>query len=238
MLEIQKVEIAQKTAEVKTDLDQVEPAVIEAQQAVKCIRKQHLVEVRSMGAPPPVIKLALESICLLLGENATDWKAIRSVIIRDNFISTIVNFDADDISDDIRENMKRKYLSNPDYTFEKVNRASLACGPLVKWAIAQLMYADMLKRVEPLRNELQALENAATEKQNDADEMYALITNLEQSISSYKEEYAQLISQAEAIKNDLKHVQDKVDRSMSLLKSLGIERDRSEFSKLRFGIIQ
>ena len=44
---------------------------------------------------------------------------------------------------------------------------------------------------------------------------------LEKSINSYKEEYAQLISQAEAIKNDLKHVQDKVDRSMSLLKSLG-----------------
>ena len=43
---------------------------------------------------------------------------------------------------------------------------------------------------------------------------------------SYKEEYAQLISQAEAIKNDLKHVQDKVDRSMSLLKSLGIEQER------------
>ena len=56
LLEIQKVEIAKKTQEVKTDLDQVEPAVIEAQQAVKCIRKQHLVEVRSMGAPPPVIR--------------------------------------------------------------------------------------------------------------------------------------------------------------------------------------
>ena len=122
--------------------------------------------------------------------------------------------------------MKSKYLSNPDYTFEKVNRASLACGPLVKWAIAQLMYADMLKRVEPLRNELLALENAAMEKQQEADEMTAVIAKLEKSISSYKEEYAQLISQAEAIKNDLKHVQDKVDRSMSLLKSLGIERDR------------
>merc|ERR1719210_989300 len=88
------------------------------------------------------------------------------------------------------------------------------------------MYADMLKRVEPLRNELLALENAAETKQRDADEMSAVISKLEKSINSYKEEYAQLISQAEAIKNDLKHVQDKVDRSMSLLKSLGIEQER------------
>lgn len=69
LLEVQKVGIAEKTLEVQVDLDQVEPAVIEAQQAVKCIRKQHLVEVRSMGAPPPIIKFALESICLLLGKH-------------------------------------------------------------------------------------------------------------------------------------------------------------------------
>lgn len=41
-------------------------------------------------------------------------------------------------SDEVREKMKSRYLSNPDYNFEKVNRASLACGPMVKWAIAQV----------------------------------------------------------------------------------------------------
>lgn len=91
-----------------------------------------------MGNPPPAVKLALESICLLLGEQATDWRTIRGVIIKDNFISTIVNFSTEDISDDIRKIMVSKYLSNPDYNFEKVNRASLACGPLVKWSIAQV----------------------------------------------------------------------------------------------------
>ena len=34
--------------------------------------------------------------------------------------------------------MKTRYLSNPEYNFEKVNRASMACGPMVKWAIAQV----------------------------------------------------------------------------------------------------
>ena len=54
---------------------QVEPAVEEAQQAVKGIRKNQLVEVRSMASPPVMVKLALEAICILLGENAgTDWK--------------------------------------------------------------------------------------------------------------------------------------------------------------------
>jgi len=34
--------------------------------------------------------------------------------------------------------MMTKYVTNAEYNFEKVNRASQACGPLVKWAIAQV----------------------------------------------------------------------------------------------------
>jgi hypothetical protein len=66
--------------------------------AVKSIKKQHLVEVRSMANPPAVVKVALESICLLLGENTTEWRTIRSVTMRENFISTIVNFNTEDIT--------------------------------------------------------------------------------------------------------------------------------------------
>lgn len=34
--------------------------------------------------------------------------------------------------------MKKNYMSNPNFNYEMVNRASLACGPMVKWAIAQV----------------------------------------------------------------------------------------------------
>ena len=64
---------------------------------MKSIKKQHLVEMRSMANPPAAVKLALESICLLLGESTTDWKQIRSIIMRENFIPTIVNFSAEEI---------------------------------------------------------------------------------------------------------------------------------------------
>lgn len=234
-LAIQTVAINQKRDDVMADLAQVEPAVIDAQNAVKSIKKQHLVEVRSMANPPAVVKLALESICLLLGENASDWKSIRAVIMRDNFINTIVsNFSTDDITDEVREKMKSRYLCNPDYNFEKVNRASMACGPMVKWAIAQIEYADMLKRVEPLRDELHSLERQAETNKLKGEEVKNLIAQLEQSIASYKEEYAQLISQAQAIKTDLENVQGKVDRSIALLKSLVIERERWETTSETF----
>ena len=141
--------------------------------------------------------------------------------------------------------MNTKYMNNPDYNFEKVNRASLACGPMVKWAIAQvcivcslllrnckfhlqLNYSDMLNRVEPLRNELSDLEASANSTRQKNDEVFKLIGELEKSIQRYKEEYAVLISQAQAIKTDLASVEAKVERSVALLKSLGGERGRWE----------
>jgi hypothetical protein len=45
-------------------------------------------------------------------------------------------------SEDIRQKMQ-VYLDNPEYNFERVNRASQACGPLVKWAIAQVSDRNM-----------------------------------------------------------------------------------------------
>ena len=68
----------------------------------------------------------------------------------------------------------------------------------------------MLKRVEPLRNELKELETQAEENRLKGDEVNKLIQGLEQSISKYKEEYAVLISQAQAIKADLAAVEAKV----------------------------
>ena len=106
--------------------------------------------------------------------------------------------------------MSKKYLSNPDYTFEKINKASQACGPMVKWAIAQVSYAEMLRKVDPLRQELSSLETQAAENQKKADETNKLIADLEASIATYTAEYAQLISQAQSIKTDAELVEAKV----------------------------
>ena len=59
------------------------------------IKKQHLVEVRSLNNPPEVVKTALESICTLLGERDTAWKTMRQIIMKENFIPSIVNFDTE-----------------------------------------------------------------------------------------------------------------------------------------------
>ena len=226
-LEKQEQEVSQRKEVVLKDLARAEPAVVEAQQSVSNIKRQHLTEVRSMGNPPSGVKLALESVCTLIGHKADNWKAIQAIVRRDDFIASIVNYDNErQMTPALRKKMRDHYLSNDDFTFEKVNRASKACGPLVQWVEAQVNYSEILDRVGPLRNEVEILEEKALETKASAKAIEEKITSLENSIAAYKAEYAELISETQEIKAEMSRVQFKVDRSVRLLDSLSQERSR------------
>lgn len=68
-----------------------------------------------------------------------------------------------------------------------------------------------------MRNELQKLEDDAKDNKTKAEEVEQMIRDLEASIARYKEEYAVLISEAQAIKADLAAVEAKVQPQHSRL---------------------
>ncbi|GJE87844.1 dynein heavy chain protein 1 [Phanerochaete sordida] len=227
--------IEQRRAVVMADLADAEPAVLDAQAAVSNIKRQHLQEVRTMANPPEAVKLAMESVCTLLGHKIDSWRTVQGIIRRDDFIQRIVNFDTtNQMTRQLRELMKKEFLSRPSFTYETVNRASKACGPLVKWAIAQVRFSEILDKVEPLRNEVQSLEDQAEQTKQQAGMIIKMISELESSIERYKEEYAALIRETQAIAGEMERVQSKVDRSMKLLESLSSEKSRWELGSRTF----
>jgi len=160
-LEKQNEEIGIKKAKAYEDLAKAEPAVEEAKKSVSNIKRNHLDEIKTLARPPDKVRLTLEAVALLLGHKETDWNAIRRMVMDKAFIPSVVSFDSSKISTKLRAQLKKDYLSDPDFNFDAVNRASKACGPLVSWIIAQLTYSEILGRVQPLRQEVEDLEVAA-----------------------------------------------------------------------------
>ena len=226
--------IESRKSVVMADLADAEPAVMDAQAAVSNIKRQHLQEVRTMANPPEAVKIAMESVCTLLGHKIDNWRTVQGLIRRDDFISSIVGFNTERLTKQLRDLMKREFLSRPSYNYENVQRASKACGPLVKWAIAQVRYSEILDKVEPLRNEVRSLEEQAEQTKEQAKTIIKMISELEASIERYKEEYAALIRETQAIKTEMERVQSKVDRSMKLLESLSSEKSRWELGSRTF----
>ena len=228
-LDKQEEEVAKRKEVVNADLEKAEPAVLAAQESVSNIKRQHLTEVRSMANPPAGVKSALEAVCTLLGHKVDSWKAIQAIVRRDDFIASIVGYDNErQMTRSHRIKMQNEFLSKEDFTYERVNRASKACGPLVQWVEAQVNYSSILDRVGPLREEANQLEEQALQTKAEAKAIENNIINLERSIATYKTEYAALISETQAIKSEMSRVQFKVERSVKLLDSLSSERSRWE----------
>lgn len=234
-LDKQEEEVAKRKEVVNADLAKAEPAVQDAAEAVGNIKRQHLTEVRSMGKPPDGVKLALEAVCTLLGHKIDSWKTIQAIVRRDDFIASIVGYDNErQMTRSHRIRMQNEFLSKYDFTYERVNHASKACGPLVQWVEAQVNFSDILDRIGPLREEADQLEEQALQTKAEAKAIENTIANLENSISTYKSEYATLISETQAIKSEMSRVENKVNRSVKLLDSLSAERTRWESGSKSF----
>jgi dynein heavy chain 1 len=225
-LEKDQADIAERKEGALLELEEVEPLVQEAAGAVANIKKAHLAEVRAMGNPPETVKLAVESACIVLGFKVDGWKAVQSVIRRDDFTSMVRNFNSEKIVPAIRDKIERDYMALPNFTVEAADRASKACGPLVQWVFAQVRYSAILDKVGPLRDEVTYLQHQADTKREQVKAALETIQELELSIAQYKDEYAQLISETQTIKLEMHQVQDKVNRSTSLLSSLSSEQQR------------
>lgn len=223
----QEIEIETRKQGAMKQLEEAEPAILEARKGVQNIKKQHLTEIRSMSNPPNAVKMTMESVCILIGYQVQSWRDVQLAIRKDDFIPSIVNYDNEtQLTSELRAYMEKTYLSRPDYTFEVVNRASKSCGPLIQWVKAQLLYSSALDRVGPLREEVEILEHGAKKTRVQLIALKEMVRELEDSIEQYKNDYSGLIRETENIKMEMESVQDKVSKSKKLMESLSQEKDR------------
>jgi len=228
-VEVEKQEqmINARREEAQRELDMAEPALLAAQNSVRGIKKRDLDEVRNLSRPPPNVRLTIECVAIMMGETSLEWKDLRKVLSKSDFIPNILNFDADNLTQKQIKLVQEKYLDgNPDLTTETVTRSSTSCGPLYNWAESQIKYSSVYNRVQPLREEVEQLEDDARVVKDEKEKIEKEVATLEQSIAQYKSDYASLIRDVETLKTEMEVVTKKVDRAQNLLLSLSSESDR------------
>jgi len=233
-LQQQNEEIRVRKETVEQELSEAEPALLSAKQSVQNIRKTQLDEVRALARPPKMIQLTMEMVTIMIGEKNLEWTEIRKVIRRDDFIATVVNFDPLTLSERQVKQVVENYMQNPELDYNSVDRASKACGPLFQWAESQISYATILRKIKPLRDEVEALTAKSEQLEISQKETVEQVDELEAAIKQYKLEYATAIRDTETIRAEMDIVTKKVGRAEALLHSLEQEKDRWQASSASF----
>ena len=74
----ENVFIERQKREIDDELAETQPLVDQAKQAVGNLKSETLTEIRSLRAPPDVIKDVLEGVLKLMGVNDTSWPSMKA----------------------------------------------------------------------------------------------------------------------------------------------------------------
>lgn len=234
-LEKESVRITEERAKVEGELAQAEPALKDAETALNTIKPENLRELRAYTTPPPMVKKVLEAVVLLLGEKrADDWEVIKGYTRRDDFIPQIKAFRPANITDDAREKIKKRYLSDDNFTYENAQRASRAAGPLHKWVSAQVRFSDIYASVGPLRAEIDSLAAQYEQKLKGLEQAEVDIRANEASIERLKATYQQTTEENSRIKMEISAVASRCGRAKALMGNLLAEKCRWEEQSASF----
>lgn len=228
-LQLRSTEIIQRKSIVEVDLAQVQPKLEEAMNAVKSIKKKHLDELRGMANPPHAIQKTMEALVIMLNNDFKmnpPWHEIRRIMRADDFIQRILLFNSSRISGKVRRRIHKEYLSDSALSVESVTRASLACGPMIRWIDSQLVYSAILEKVTPMQQEVVSLERENALLNDRVEQLQITISVLERNIAQYEDEYSSLIGETHSIRNEMSRINTKVERSRRLLANLSSETER------------
>jgi hypothetical protein len=103
------------------------------------------------------------------------------------FIADVVNFESESLSDEQRGAVL-KMRENPNFVADKVGHASKPCLSLFNWVVSQLAFTTVIRKVQPLRLELEKLEQESEELMEQHAEQMKMIDELEAAIKVYKGE--------------------------------------------------
>lgn len=209
--------IMQRKKAIELELKEVEPILKEASVAVGQIKGEALSEIRSLRAPPDIIRDILEGVLRLMGTRDTSWNSMKSFLAKRGVKEDIRSLDPGRIT---AENCQavEKLLKNKSESFEQKNarRASVAAAPLAAWVVANVKYAKVVQSIKPLEREQNSLEKDLEKSEYEMkslisglDDVDARVNELSKQLNVYTQEAAMLeikLEQARFVIDEIKRV--------------------------------
>ncbi|KAI1294982.1 Cytoplasmic dynein 2 heavy chain 1 [Halotydeus destructor] len=213
--------------EIDKELAEIEPTIQAAKAAVGGIKSEALSEIRSLRAPPEVIRDILEGVLRLMGVNDTSWVSMKSFLARRGVKEDIINFDARKITRDMSDKVE-VLLANKPHSFEDAvaKRASAAAAPLASWVMANVTFARVLHKIKPLEDEQNRLESGLRSAQNRIKSLSNQLEGVESTVGDLRSRLNQVTIEAAQIEVGLKQTTQVLERSEALVNGLSSEFKR------------
>lgn len=118
------------------------------------IDKKGLCEIASYKNPPPSVKFVCELMCTIFNHPKTCMEK-RSCIRQNDFISRIMMFDKDSLTQVQVNRVQKKINEYLNFTLENIRKVSIVCASLYIWVTSMLQYYEISKEIKVLKVKLE-----------------------------------------------------------------------------------
>uniref|UniRef100_A0A8C4FET8 Dynein axonemal heavy chain 6 n=1 Tax=Catagonus wagneri TaxID=51154 RepID=A0A8C4FET8_9CETA len=214
------------------DLEEALPALEAANKALDSLDKADISEIRVFTKPPDMVMTVMEAISILLNAKP-DWPTAKQLLGDSNFLRRLLEYDKENIKPQILAKLQ-KYINNPDFVPEKVEKVSKACKSMCMWVRAMDLYSRVVKEVEPKRQKLRAAQVELDITMATLKEKQALLKQVEDQIQSLQDEYDRSVNEKESLAKTMALTKARLVRAGKLTAALGDEHVRWEESIQKF----
>lgn len=216
--------LQERTKAIEVQLREVEPLLKEARSAVGQIKSEALSEIRSLRAPPEVIRDILEGVLRIMGIRDTSWNSMKSFLAKRGVKEDIRSLDPARITPENCAAIQKLMLTKADSFDERIaKRASVAAAPLAAWVIANVEFAKVSQSIRPLEKEQEELQRNLLKAElemksltSSLDDVDARVKDLSQQLNLYTQEAA-------VLEIKLNEVQQTLRSAEALVSNLGSE---------------
>uniref|UniRef100_A0A4W6E6H0 Dynein axonemal heavy chain 6 n=1 Tax=Lates calcarifer TaxID=8187 RepID=A0A4W6E6H0_LATCA len=236
------------------DLDEALPALEGANQALSSLDKADISEIKVFTKPPDLVMTVMESVCILLNCKSVyfslslnkynfssskvfikNWPSAKQLLGDANFLRRLTDYDKDNIKPQILLKLQ-KYINNPDFIPEKVEKVSRACRSMCMWVRAMDLYSRVLKEVGPKRAKLAKAQEELDITMATLREKQQKLQEVEDQIKVLQEQFDSSVNEKEELGeiNTMALTQARLTRAGKLTSALGDEQVRWDESVALF----
>ncbi|XP_077994098.1 dynein axonemal heavy chain 6-like [Glandiceps talaboti] len=206
------------------DLDEALPALEAANKALDSLDKSDISEIKAFTKPPEMVQTVMEAVCIILGVKP-EWSAAKSLLGDANFLKKMVDYDKDNIPESTLRKLK-KYIENPKFVPEIVEKTSKACKSMCMWVRAMDLYSKVFKTVQPKKDKLAAAEAELATTMAILKEKQDKLAAVEAKIAELQAQYEESVDEKDKLQKKMALTTARLKRAGKLQLALGDEQVR------------
>lgn len=226
-LAVAEEETSTRKGVIESELSSITPLLQSAKEAVGLIKSDNLNEIRSLKMPPEPIHDVLSAVLMLLGIQDTSWLSMKKFLGSRGVKEEILNYDAHRVTPDIRKSvLKLLKTKGSSFDHETITRVSVAAAPLASWVKANVKYAMVLEKIEPLERDLAEATQALESSQDRLSECASELADIDAKVGAMKIQFSAKTQEAEKLRMGLTQAEETLDKAQGLLRQLSGEQKR------------